>query len=113
MARLAASRGAILVLTRGPAPSSLTLPRCRPRAVPCAGAFPRPTDMQPHLRPTDAGEILDGAVSLYRRHRGAFVPAGALMAPRVAAALTPLFDGLCVRAEALDVRVPAGRPAAA
>lgn len=34
--------------------------------------------MQPHLRPLDAGEILDGAFRLFRRHPAAFALAGAL-----------------------------------
>lgn len=34
--------------------------------------------MQPHLRPLDTGEILDGAVQLYRRHPAAYALAGLL-----------------------------------
>jgi hypothetical protein len=34
--------------------------------------------MKPYLRPMDAGEILDGAFSLCRRHPGAFLLAGTL-----------------------------------
>lgn len=42
--------------------------------------------MQPHLRPLDTGEILDGAVQLYRRHPAAYALAGVLpMLPVLAA----------------------------
>lgn len=53
--------------------------------------------MQPHLRPRDAGEILDGALSM----------------PRVGAARTPPIGDLRVGAEAADACVLAGRPAVA
>jgi hypothetical protein len=41
--------------------------------------------MQPHLRPLDTGEILDGAFHLYRRHPAAYALAGLLpMLPMLA-----------------------------
>jgi len=41
--------------------------------------------MQPHLRPTDAGEILDGAFTPYRRHPRAFTRARGLPLPAAGA----------------------------
>lgn len=64
-------------MTRRRPPRSLPFP-VAPARPPSRAGLPAATAMQPHLRPLDTGEILDGAFRLCRRHAGAFLLAGAL-----------------------------------